>query len=689
MDMKSSSWEIKSSKLFAIVCTWSVFFVGLFSVGCWQFGYGNLLSTDWIRWPLPYLSSIALLLMSLAFLNIIYPSHITWYRWLAIALLSIALMRVVEIVFKIDLGLSTILIKTLVKQPSDFPPMLFIGAVNSCLIAILLLCWSKKIRTTKISLLLNGLSFLSVVIAFEGMVIYFLPFYSLYLPSKIPIHFFMAIGQILLGIGLISYNFYMDRIYSIKSSKWRPYIVGGMVFALHCFLIIGIVRSRQISVYESMKSKAQIIEFFISSKVLDFTSHLDHVAYEIELSKRLNKPLSGIYIQKLFLHEKGIRNITYVDPNFLVVQSFSQDIISKQALNFSSEIKKAIEQFTQKQSVFIYIDSINRKLVMCKSIELNRFLHGYVFFDVDLFATLDSSKLNRDLEGYAIRLFYKNLELSAYYDGISKTGKIESYTKNFFIGDIPFRLFVYSTNQLPINKLNYALIVIIGITGIVGSIFTGWILFLLQLSRERLIFAEKTKKQHQVLIGIVKELTFANNLHDALKGMLKIFYEAYGWQVLIYWEWNVQKNILELREYVTYSNGSFPAFKAICLQHTSLELFPFIKPFSEEKTVSLEDFSQENLLRSSTAKQEGLKGYLTLPIYEARQLIGVIEFFQVNRIKIDIQEDWLEFIKNIGNELSIFTTRKEIEEYKAIVKSSSEAIYTLDLNRKRLMNPSF
>jgi PAS domain S-box-containing protein len=488
---RSTDFTLKVYDGISVGSAWLTLLFGIFFFFCWQVGLYSYLKAGFIDWLFPYSTCICLTLSGFAFLSLIYCPKIFLNCYLSVPVFFISALRLFEIYFHADLGISSFLLKTLVKTPPEFPSMHSIGAINYLIVSLIFLFWPQRNKFAWIRTVLVLGCLIIIFFALEGMAVHLLLLKSSYLVFSVPIDFFAGATLIILTSGMICWGFYLDRINKIKENKWFPIIVSAAVFSFNTFFIFSLLQQKWL---------------------------------------------------------------------------ISQD----------------------------------------------------------------------------------NIEL--------------------------------------FSRLNNTLVFIIFIAGLVSTIVSGGIIYLLQKIKDKSKRLENIKGEFEAAKSILEVINETDSIPVASEKILNILHQVYGIKILIYWNWNHLKKKFDLVQYSSRPEIFAPHFEASCRSFESSVGVLFESEFALRKLIWDRDFGSGKDVRSSAAKVDGIQEVLAFPVFENEKLIGVLELFAKAPIFVQEEKSSIVLLENVGKQFSIFVERRAIEivrkELTSIFTYSFDAIYTLDLDYK-------
>lgn len=737
---KPNNWIENFSQITGVISAWLTTFIGLFLVLCWQTGHYDLLTFVLVDGPIPYPSAIGVFVCGLSFLNIIYPTRWPLYRWLAAPVSLYAVLRLIEIVFKWDLGLTSFLIKTLIFPPSIFPPTLLLGTFNSLLISLSLLSWPRERRLLSLSHFSLFCNLIVILGAAEGFLAYLLPIYQ---APSIPIHFIMSICQIILGVGLLSWGVYSDNTQKVKPSIWLPYLIGGSILFVQLAIVMGLYYEKQRSIKWDSQQRASEIQSIAIFKLTEISNILNRVSLKVDTEERFDNKMLTLFSNQLLEGEQVIRRMTWVNADFLILNPVEKELSEKpvfiplpitkamkdpfhpspvtyyvplnhrlalyrmfqiQRVNTNFLILNTLSPGFPEKPVFIplpvtqamkdpllnlpatYYLPLNHRLALYKSLHWKGQFQGALLFELDLFLLFSSLKSYLDLGGFFLNVHLDNDEV--YSDvGPAKLYAAGTVETTFSFADSQFRLTVIPTQDLPLNKLSNMLLFVFSAASIISSLLIGIIFYLYQSVQEKARNIELQKEQLKVFVEFMRIINKAESIASAMNDILHLLHNIRGWQLLLFWQWHSKKlEGLPLPLFTTYPGYSFPEFEAVTRQHVDSQLAFFSEKFKEVEALWSVDFGQESSIRSPAARQEGVKGYFALPIYKKNELMAVVEFFRTDPYPGAQDKTWLELSKSLGEEFILFIEHKESESINAklmtIATSSYDAICVVDSGMK-------
>lgn len=194
-------------------------------------------------------------------------------------------------------------------------------------------------------------------------------------------------------------------------------------------------------------------------------------------------------------------------------------------------------------------------------------------------------------------------------------------------------------------------------------------------------------KRAQLIIetsdSITKILSDAPNLSTALKKMIEILQNYLGWDVVVLWEWDKDKQTLFFTDIAHVPDIEIEEFIKSCKELATNKALITGHVWSSYRPLWIEDVTEDpKFLRRNAAKQNNLRGALAFPFYKESQLAGIIELFSKAPFVEEVDDQLLNLVTSIGIEIGNFMQRKAAESTKAqfstIVSYSGNGIYSLN-----------
>lgn len=243
---------------------------------------------------------------------------------------------------------------------------------------------------------------------------------------------------------------------------------------------------------------------------------------------------------------------------------------------------------------------------------------------------------------------------------------------------------INGSSQELADKIIPVMIFFLGVGGIIGAFITGLIVYLFQVLKEKVQFTKKINQQLFMSNELMQVMNEADTIQNACDQILKIMNKHYNWQLFLYWQLNKKLNVLELVHVSSIPQGAFSSFERYVRDLKTDSKTMFGEAFIKKEVLISEDLSKSDYALKNAAVEDNLKGSFSLPVFEKREVLGVIELFKKDIFDIEPETGWIELMKIIGNQFSVFIERREAHlldrELSNIVTSSSDAIYKVDLD---------
>lgn len=683
MKKETAESNILARKM-GIITAVTVTIFGLICTLAWVFGMNTLVQFPTYGFILSYSEVLVIFLSGLCFINLIFAKQFIVYKILSLPLFLFAGCKVLEIAFHTDIGITNILDKTLIFHTEDIPGMLIGGAINTLLLAIIFLLWPVKKRTSVKSIFTIICLFSMILIAVAGCAVYLLPIDPRDFALSLPIHPVFALSQIILATGLIAWNIYLDSLFKIKVMKWFALLFASGVILFHFFLITTLLHQQRLSLKEALQAKSQLIKLSIHDKLTLFGTSLATFSIRVSTEKSFELKFLEVDANYFLRNDNSLKRVGWFDANLSILQALPSD--------GQKEIRETIDRFsatlkstTSIPTIISYFNPDSKKLWLLNSISWDKTFQGGAFFEIDLTHLMKNAISQENLErlNYNISCNYAPILYTSPMESTSLIG--ESYTDSFSIYDLQFDISLKATSNLIINKIFRSLVFYITIGGIIGGLLTGLIIYLIQVLKEKIFYAETIDKELSMSNEIMKVMNEAETVPDACHKILSILNQYYDWSLFQFWQWNPKWKKLELVHVITHPGGKYTLFEKHLKELRSHEGTIFQQAFTTRMPIYCQDYTQSNYVLREQAVHEGLKGVFVVPVYHHRELGGVIELFSENEFIIDPKTNLIDLMKTIGNEFSYFIERRESnlldKELTSLVRNSKDAIYkaTLDL----------
>lgn len=668
----------------ATVLAWVITLMAFVFIISWHVAGGAFAFKVPIKgFVLSYYASIAIFFSGLCFLNLIYVPRFYIYKVIAAVFLILSIMRVMGIVINDDFGLHDFLKTHLFSTINDLPNILIGGAVVVFVNALVYLIWPLKHRTRIKSTLITCLLAVIFLISFEGLVIYFLPVNPTDVAVNAPIHPIFGIMQLLLAIGLLARNSYEDAQAKVKPIKWLSLFFGLGVLLFHFFLMTGFLQEQRLTQAQLLKEQAYAIKSEIKATVVNLGDSLHRFAGRMASYQSITTNLIDLDINNYLIDISYLENVAVINKNFLITKEHSKDGFNS-LLDIKSHLGQQLQELSAKKNISSYLNRGEKKLVLASPVVWDQVFQGAALFQLDLVALIKTCAFIQENPGYAFEILCNQLPLYQSSNFQDKNGDQVFFTESFDLYDLTFQVQIASTSELLVNKIIKSLILFLTMGGILGSIITGAVIFLFQSLREKIRLTQTVTKQLLMSNEIMHVMNEAESVQNACDLILKIMNEHYGWLLFIYWQYNDKNHSLELVHVTSIPEGAFSQFEKATKKLEDKSYTLFNQAFEKKEVLFSEDISHSNYTNAKAALNDGIKGAFALPVFHKRDVLGVFELYKKEPLIIEPESGWIELMKIIGNQFSVFIERREAhlidKELTAVISNSSDAIYKADLD---------
>lgn len=679
MEFKTSTRDYLN--ILAKSCAWFITFIGFLFILDW-----NILA-DFLYLKLPikglvlsYFSSISIFAAGILFLNIIYFPRFAFYKFVALIFLVLSTELILEIVLNIDLGVKSYLNQTFSSNFKDLPSVFTGGLFNALLNAIVFLFWPIKNRTSQKSTTISVILSITLLFSVESLFVYVLPINPDEYIAIAQNHLYFAICQIILALGLLFWNGFQDSKAKIKIIKWFGLIFGLSILLFHIFLTSGLFYQQKITQNELIQKQNAAVINELKLNFEEVGGRLTRFATKLELEQKIDAPevekdLKSITNEFSFVTKAAVLNASLEEVKSYIRANNYQET------NFRNYISQNFKEASSSNKLSAYFETELTRCLLADALTWGNQFQGAIIFDIDFRELFKNIKALSVSSGFVFEIYCK--------DNLIFKSKVEdnelssSISQQFVIFDLDFKITSASTSQLLINKMLRSLIYLIMFSGIAGGLVTGFIIYLIQFLREKLRVLESVKDQQEMSNEIMQVMNEAENVPQACEKILKIFNKQYNCQLFVYWQWNNSKKILELVHITSIPEGAFANFE-IALRSGIKTLAH--EAFEKKEVLFCEDISLKHDAISEAAKKEGLKGEFDLPVYQKRNVLGVVQLVKKEIFDLEPEPDWIALMEILGNQFNVFIERREAhikdKELAVLLTNSSDAIYKSDLNLK-------
>lgn len=196
-----------------------------------------------------------------------------------------------------------------------------------------------------------------------------------------------------------------------------------------------------------------------------------------------------------------------------------------------------------------------------------------------------------------------------------------------------------------------------------------------------------TLKRVQRLIetseAVTKILSEAPNITLALKSVVEILKSFLGWEVIVLWIWNHEKQVLTCTDIAHVDDIQIDEFIEKTMHVETGKKLMSSRVWSSYRPYWIEDVAEEpSFVRREAAMKNNIHGAFAFPFYEKSHLGGVIELFRSTPFKEEVDDPMFNLITSIGIEIGLYIQRKIAEElntqFSTVVDYSMSGIYTMD-----------
>jgi PAS domain S-box-containing protein len=661
----------KKSKNFSIICAWMTALVGLFFTGAWVSGLSFLPDDVFL---LSFSNSLTLFFFGLCFLSLIYLKRSSLYKILATILFLYTLSILFQSHLPTYLRASSLLSKDLLLQNQSETISLLISS-------LLFLLWPVRNRTTVKSAIISLGLFFVFFIALAGIItsIFSINPKDLVIGTSISPPF--DILQLFLAVGLFLLNRHQDFSNKSESIGLLPIIFAEGILLFHFFLITGLMHQQRIVIEDSLKAKNLSIQTFIQEYLYNLGNDLNQISSRIELSHTFKNSFLKIDAQNLLSTDQALNKVSWFDKDFYTIDSIPQE----EAIP-SSVLKKILKSPPQNTSLIYYLNSLDRKIYIISKIMWDDSFQGGVCFQIDPEKLIQKIQSYETLHAYNLSLRSDSLDVPIYQNFTDPKTNVFTYTSNFKTYDIPLTLSISVTKKNFITKITSQLSLYITFAGFIGALLTGFLVYLLKTLKKKNSTYQKIEKKLEISNQLMKVMNEAETISDACDKILSILYDHDDWSLFIFWQKNAPKKELTQARITSIPFGSFSTFERAIKALPSHGNTQFLEAFNKKETVYCEDYSQSEYTLAKEAEHSGLKGAIAIPVFQKREVLGVMQLFRKEPLTEDSLIEYQDWIENIGNEFSFFIERREAhiidKELTSIILRSKDAIYKVDLDLK-------
>jgi PAS domain S-box-containing protein len=621
--------------------------------------------------------SITTLLLSLCFFNLIYLHKLPIYKLIAIFLGSVVLINLLP-PFMVDPTDLPDWISPLIITP---PERLIGEKVLTLLTSILLVFWPRrKPLGIESSILTIGLLSL-ILFAFDQLAIQILPIQKTALPVQILADPTMITVYLLLGIGLFSWNLYLESLYQEKKTKWLPLTYGCSVFLFHCLLILGVVHARGLLIESTLEGKAYQMKAELVNRLLAMNNAFLRLSVEIGSDPEFSSDRFTYEGKTLIEHEPGLLGVAWINTTRGVLSSITADGAPWDMNQMPVVIQE--KQNLKPPYTFWYLGD-NQIIYWSSPIVYKDQVQGCVIGQIGLDQLMQNMQMYDAKEDFIIHISCDNT-LITNDEKPAPTSALDSfYELVFSVDDLHFTVKVEPSALFPSNGFSLGLICAIFLGGISGGVLSGLIVYLLQRSKETIITTKKIGERVTMTSEIMEVMNESNTIFMACDKIINILYRYDGWSIFIFWQLNQKTQAFEKVRFATIPHGGYVSFENAINNLSSQTGMLFDAALKSKSSIWCPDLSASNYVLSTCANTSNIRGAIAVPVFQNKLLLGVIELYTPKVLDLQPDIGWLEVMSTLGNQFSFFIERREAHlldtELNLIIRNSSDAIYKVDLN---------
>lgn len=677
VEMHQEMYYQKEKKT-AIISSWILFSFSLFFIFSYSLEKLSLIPQS-KEGSLGPLAPILFFLYAACLLCLVYSKFLKLIKVFALTAILISL-------FSTTLDLIAGMLPFLKNTTIYGFPRLFWGAtMSNCLSALIFLTWPYKKRTAfKSSLQVILISFV-LLMAIDGAALFLLPTTDGTIFSKNLVHPSLAISHLILSVGLISRNLYEDGIKKIRLQKWFIPIFSISMILFHAILFLGLVYEQRDVLKKSLNTKTESIQKELTLNLEKIDSDLNSFTQRIKESKNFTQNTFLYEASQYLQEENSLKGIALIGSDFTI--RYSQTKKDSLDINlFLSYLQRHLpsEKESIEKPITLY-SPLNRMLFIVGPIFSQGVFNQGVVFEIDLSALTKELKNIKNADGYHITILCNSFPL--FSADIEDTGTLLdlSAVSNFSYLDFSFSIKAQISKNLFFIKLVNSLILTIILGGVIGGILMGSIFYLIQALKEKALFSKVVTEQLALSDSILKKMNEATTIHEACEKILQILHQVSGWSLLFHWSFESNTKKIRLDHIASIPKDSYilteKAFRTLSYD----EIDPLKECLETKEPIWCDDISLKSLKGSDAAIKEGLKGVFILPLFEKREPVGAIQIFRSQRIDSAPDDSWVETMKTIGYEMSLFIQKRKAslidKELNALIKQSRDAIFKVDLSQ--------
>ena len=647
--------------------------LGTFFLLDWFFGLSSLLNPPPSEWPMPYSAAWCIFLGGLGFLAILFSFRFFIQEICGALITLFSLLRFCEILFEHNLGLDWFFRHLLTYSPANFLPMAFLGAIGFLLTGLILLLWPRNPTYKTKGTLIITLTSILIWIGFVGTLWYFLPYHVLYgWRDRLPINFYSAIAQILLGWGFLIHRFHIEIYKKSNAINWTVFFIPTLIVMFTILLNIGLSESTKATIEARLKSRIRIEKLIYITKINNSIEVLASMTNQIEH----NETLSDTSL--IFKNNPEINRIFWTDQNFIIQEEVPRPTGVGLPTDIATILHDNISQNIQKK-IFAYLNPENRYLFLFSHIIRNNQFNGACIVELNLSQIFNL--MEDEFNDFTFIVRYKNDII--FSSPAAEKIKSMHISNDISIDNQSLNFTIYPTKNLLEFRLNHLFETIILLGSIFLSVSLGYLIYLLN---SWLLLAQKKQRILHFSEELLKAFNKTEKVQDACRELMTLVNQLHPWNMLVLWEWNTTDHLLKCSDVIYNDSIQFPNFEQFVIKTLPTETKNLEwQVFNERKAIALGNLSIESdYICSLPASQDHIQGAIAFPIFEREQPSGVILILKKDLFLPEFEPEIIDLLPSIGIQMGQFIQRKKFEkaqkEIKDIFLYSTEAIFSLDLN---------
>lgn len=490
-------WWVAFWTAFVPLCVSTLFILGGI------FSYAPLVKPPGATWPIPFSSSICILLSSSSLLLLLYR-----FRYLpnllGLLIFFISGWKILEFFSDKDLGRDRFF--ELFTPPSLYTVnhMTELSSLLFILIGFILIFWMEN-KGNIYTLARIFLSQLVFVMGILGFLSNFLPIETNFIwGGQEPIHLYSAICLLFIGASFVSVSFYISIIESTVIEKKLPFIVFVVSTCFTILLCLGIVKSRNDALNSFVRFSWDRMSEDLTSDFEERLASLKRMGKRIEITK--TPPSSSWEIDvKGFIKEYPVfHQLLWLDKKLIVRNGIPKDTAKLGQSFFMSpsnldQLEKVIA--AQKKSFTLLVSSEDRsyRIQIFVPVRWDEAFQGMLVAEINANEYFKTSSLRILQNTFVEIVTYKG---EVIFETESMDHNLKKLSHWHHQGDISFDKLVFSLQLYTEPKffsgpLGVGLVIITFLGGLTISLALGGLVALWDLSKQQLSSLEKLHKLHE------------------------------------------------------------------------------------------------------------------------------------------------------------------------------------------------